>query len=153
MSKTSVQSAARQRARFVLPAVGIMAALIVAGCSKAPEVDHELTASLIQPVARVVVQRVQVTPGNRTGVEIYQALCTSCHAGGLLGAPTTGDAGEWAPRLAKGFETNVASVINGLGAMPARAGSPDLTDTEIERAVAYLLNTAGGDFAEPPVAE
>ncbi len=151
MSKTSVQSASRQRVRFALPAVGTMAALIVAGCGKAPEVDYEVTASLIQPVARVVVQRVQITPGNRTGSEIYQALCTSCHAGGLLDAPKTGDAEAWAPRIAEGFEANVASVINGLGAMPARAGSPDLTDTEIERSVAYLLNTAGGDFTEPPV--
>lgn len=151
MSKTSVQSASRQRIGFAIPAVAVMTALITAGCSKAPEVDHERTASLIQPVAQVALQRVQVAAGNRGGAEIYQSLCTSCHAGGLLGAPKTGDAGDWAPRMAKGFEANVSSVINGLGAMPARGGSPNLTDTEIARSVAYLLNTAGGNFTEPPV--
>jgi len=34
--------------------------------------------------------------------------------------------------------------------MPPRGGGTDLTDTEVERAVVYLLNTAGGDFTEPP---
>ena len=35
--------------------------------------------------------------------------------------------------------------------MPARGGGADLTDTEVARAVAYLLNTAGGDVTEPPI--
>jgi len=150
MTKTHVQLAAKRHSRFTLPVVGALAALIVAGCGKAPEVDYELTASLIQPVARIEVQRVQIVAGNRTGQEIYQNLCTSCHAGGLLGAPTTGDTAAWADRLAEGLEANIASVINGLGAMPPRGGGTDLTDTEVERAVVYLLNTAGGDFTEPP---
>ena len=151
MSKTRVLHAAQRHPRVTLGVVGALAAAIVAGCGKAPEVDHELTATLIQPVARVQIERVQVEAGNRTGAEIYQALCTSCHAAGLLGAPKTGDAEGWAARIAEGFEANVASVINGLGAMPPRGGGSDLTDTEVERAVAYLLNTAGGDFTEPPV--
>lgn len=150
MTKTHVQLAAKRYSRLTLPVVSALAALIVAGCGKAPEVDYELTATLIQPVARIEFQRVQIAAGNRTGQEIYQNLCTSCHAGGLLDAPTTGDVGAWADRLAKGLETNIGSVINGLGAMPARGGGSDLTDTEVERAVVYLLNTAGGDFTEPP---
>lgn len=151
MTENHAQLAARRHARFTLPVVGALTALLVAGCGKAPEADYELTASLIQPVARIEVQRVQVAVGTRSGEEIYKNLCTSCHAGGLLGAPTTGDAAAWADRLAKGLEANVSSAINGLGAMPARGGGSDLTDTEVERAVVYLLNTAGGDFAEPPV--
>lgn len=150
MSKTSVQSASR-RVRFSLPAAGLLAALVLVGCGKDSTVDYELTATLIQPVARLELQRVTVVPGNRSGEELYKALCTSCHAGGLLGAPKTGNAEEWAPRMEKGLEANVASLINGLGAMPPRAGSPDLTDAEAERAVAYLMNQAGGSFTEPPV--
>lgn len=151
MSKTRVQLAARRQSRFALPVIGALAVAVVAGCGKAPEVDYEVTASLIQPVARVEIQRVTVAAGNRTGEQIYQALCTSCHAAGLLAAPKTGDAADWADRMAQGFEANVASVINGKGAMPARGGGADLTDTEVERAVAYLMNTAGGDYTEPPL--
>jgi cytochrome c5 len=43
----------------------------------------------------------------------------------------------------------VASVIKGKGAMPAKGGNPTLDDFEIERAVVYMANSAGGKFAEP----
>jgi cytochrome c5 len=36
--------------------------------------------------------------------------------------------------------------------MPARGGNPALTDIEMSRAVAYLANSAGAKFKEPPVA-
>lgn len=150
MTKTHVQLAAKRPTRFALSVIGALSVLIVVGCGKASEVDHETTATLIQPVARIEVERVQVAAGNRTGEEIYQNLCTSCHAGGLLNAPPTGDTEAWAERLAKGLEANVGSVVHGLGAMPPRGGGSDLTDTEVERAVVYLLNAAGGDFTEPP---
>lgn len=34
-------------------------------------------------------------------------------------------------------------------AMPARGGSPDLTDGGLQRAIAYMVNTAGGHFTTP----
>jgi cytochrome c5 len=43
----------------------------------------------------------------------------------------------------------VASSIKGKGAMPAKGGNPSLDDFEIERAVVYMANSAGGKFAEP----
>ena len=43
------------------------------------------------------------------------------------------------------------SAINGFNAMPKRGGNPDLTDAELERAIAYMANSAGGKFTEPPV--
>ena len=35
--------------------------------------------------------------------------------------------------------------------MPKRGGNPDLTDAELERAIAYMANSAGGNFTEPPI--
>jgi cytochrome c5 len=40
-------------------------------------------------------------------------------------------------------------VVKGKGAMPAKGGNPALDDFEIERAVVYMANSAGGKFAEP----
>jgi cytochrome c5 len=151
MSTTRVQRAAQRHPRLALPVLAILGVAVLAGCGRPDEVDPETTARLIQPVARVEIAREQIKPGARTGEQIYQTICTGCHAAGLLDAPKTGDAAGWADRLAKGLEANVASVINGLGAMPPRGGGADLTDTEVERAVVYLLNTAGGNFTEPPI--
>ena len=137
--------------RRALSVVALLATALAVGCGKKAEIDHELSASLIQPVARVEMKVVEVAAGNRTGEQVYQAVCTVCHAAGLLESPATGNAEQWAERIAKGLEVNVASVVNGLGNMPPRGGGADLTDTEVERAVVYLLNTAGGSFTEPPV--
>lgn len=151
MSKTTVQFTAQRHPRLVLSAAAILGVVLLSACGKPNNVDAETTARLIQPVARVEVAREEVKPGSRTGEQIYQAICTGCHAAGLLESPRTGNADDWADRLAKGLEANVASAINGLGAMPPRGGGADLTDTEVERAVVYLLNGAGGSFTEPPV--
>ncbi|MBL8443373.1 MAG: cytochrome c5 family protein [Zoogloeaceae bacterium] len=151
MSNSRLKGAAGRHTRFATPVACVLAALVVVACGKSNEVDLERTASLIQPVARLELKMVKEEPGKRTGEQIYKNVCTSCHAAGVLGAPATGDAAAWAPRLAQGFEALVASVTNGKNAMPAKGGGTDLTDTEIQRAVAYLTNTAGGNFTEPPV--
>jgi cytochrome c5 len=151
MSKARSPFAEIRSPRRALPVVALLAAALALGCGKKQEIDHELSASLIQPVARVEMKVVEVAAGNRAGEQVYQAVCTVCHAGGLLDSPATGNADQWADRIAKGLEANVASAINGLGNMPPRGGGADLTDTEVERAVVYLLNTAGGSFTEPPL--
>ncbi len=138
-------------ARFAMPAVALVAAALLAGCGEQNTVDPELTASLIQPVARVDIQAVKIAPGSRTGEQIVKSVCAGCHDSGAVGAPKTGDAGQWAPRLALGQDALTASAIAGKGAMPPRGGGADLTDTEVKRAVAYLVNLAGAKFTEPPV--
>ena len=143
----------RALTRLAMPVVAMLAAAALAGCGKQGSVDPELTATLIQPVARLMVQTVKVTPGKRTGTEIYTALCASCHDAGLVGAPKTGDAAAWAPRLALGHDGLTASAIAGKNLMPPRGGGSDLTDTEVKRAVAHLANLAGAKFVEPPVEE
>jgi cytochrome c5 len=151
MSEHRATRAAKRPLSIALPVVAAVAASLLAGCGKQSAVDPEVTASAIAPVARVELKVETVAPGSRTGEQIYKAVCTSCHAAGVLGAPTTGDSAQWAPRLGKGLQGLAASVANGLGAMPPKGGAADLTDTEVLRATAYLANTGGGNFTEPPV--
>jgi mono/diheme cytochrome c family protein len=48
----------------------------------------------------------------------------------------------------------VKHAIAGIRQMPARGGNPDLTDTEVAGAVAYMANQAGANFKAPePKAE
>lgn len=151
MSEHRAQNAAQRPARLALSVIAVAAATLLAGCGQQSPVDEELTASLIQPVARIELKVSKVAPGGRTGEEVYKAICSSCHASGALAAPITGDTGAWAPRLGLGFDGLTASVINGKGAMPPRGGGSDLTDDEVKRAVAFLANQAGASFTEPPI--
>lgn len=84
-----------------------------------------------------------------TGDAVYEQVCAACHTSGVAGAPVLGNAGEWAPRLEKGYDTLLASSINGLGAMPPKGGAAHLSDFEIERAMVYLANESGASFDEP----
>lgn len=82
----------------------------------------------------------------KTGEVVYTEVCSSCHATGALNAPKFGNKGDWSKRTAQGFETLVKNAINGVRAMPARGGNPELSDIEMARAVAYMANAGGANF-------
>ena len=97
------------------------------------------------------VGRVEIRDANRplkSGEEVYNAQCTTCHAAGVAGAPKLGDTGTWSARIATGLETLVNSALKGKGAMGAQSGG-DFEDLEITRAVVYMANAAGGKFEAP----
>jgi cytochrome c5 len=83
---------------------------------------------------------------------VYTAICAACHTSGAAGAPKLGDAGAWAPRIAQGYDTLLKHAIEGIRAMPAKGGNPDLDDVEVARAVVYMANKGGAKFNEPKVA-
>ena len=85
----------------------------------------------------------------KTGQDVYKAVCAACHATGLNKAPKFGDRRDWARFLKSGQKALVQVAIKGEKAMPARGGSPDLSDIEVERAVVHRANAAGAKFAEP----
>ena len=79
--------------------------------------------------------------GPRDGGAVYNAVCHTCHATGLLGSPKLGDAGAWGPRIAQGKETLYTHAINGYNAMPAKGGA-DIPDEEVQNAVDYMVGEA-----------
>ena len=82
-------------------------------------------------VATMVVQAAEQPPQ-------YAASCGACHAYAVAGAPKTGDAAQWEPRLAKGMEALVSSVKNGLGVMPAGGMCTTCSDDEHEALITYM---------------
>lgn len=111
--------------------------------------SQEAVAKRIQPVAGFALVTAEGSTEQKTGEQVYNATCSACHGAAIAGAHKFGDATAWAPIIAKGFEPLLQSVINGLGAMPARAGNPNLSDLELARAVVYITSQAGGNFPEP----
>ena len=85
----------------------------------------------------------------QTGEAIYNSTCAACHGAGVAGAPKFGDAGAWGARIAQGYDTVVKHALEGLRAMPAKGGNPDLDDVEVARAVVYMSNAGGAKFKEP----
>ncbi|WP_186136433.1 c-type cytochrome [Burkholderia gladioli] len=108
-------------------------------------------AARIAPLAQVDVKDANAPRSYKSGEEIYKAVCVTCHASGAAGAPKFGNAGDWAPRIAQGYDTLLHVALTGQGAMPARGGtSPDdVSDFEIARAVVYMANNSGAKFADP----
>lgn len=115
----------------------------------------EMADRLNPPVKGVAIAAPDAPAQMRTrsvasGEEVYRAQCVACHATGAAGAPRQGDVTAWAPRIRSGLASMLQSTVKGKGAMGAQAGG-DFQELELARAVAYLANTAGGKFAEPPL--
>jgi cytochrome c5 len=86
----------------------------------------------------------------RDGRAVYEAVCASCHATGVLRAPRFGDAAAWKPLIAEGQRSLVRTAIKGIRQMPPKGGDPSLSAVEVERAVVYMANAAGARFKDPP---
>ena len=105
-------------------------------------------AARIAPVASDAVFDATAVVVPKTGQQVFEAQCTTCHTAGLLGAPKFGDAAAWGPRVAKGYDALLTSALHGKGNMPAQGGG-DFSDYEVGRAVVYMSNAGGGKLAEP----
>jgi len=106
------------------------------------------TAARIAPVASDAVFDANAVVIPKSGQQVFEAQCTTCHSAGLLGAPKFADAAAWGPRVAKGYEALLQSALHGKGNMPAQGGG-DFSDYEVGRAVVYMANAGGGKLAEP----
>lgn len=85
----------------------------------------------------------------QSGEAVYNTTCVACHGSGAAGAPKFGDAGAWSARIAQGYDTLLKHALEGLRAMPAKGGNPDLDDVEVARAVVYMADKGGAKFKEP----
>ncbi len=87
--------------------------------------------------------------GERSGKEVVEAACASCHAAGAQGAPRIGDQQAWSKRAAKGLSGLTQNALKGIRQMPPHGANFKLTDLDIKRAIAYMVNQSGGKWQEP----
>jgi cytochrome c5 len=111
----------------------------------------EAVAERVRPVAENGFTLVDANAPRvlQAGNAVYAAVCSACHDSGAAGAPKLGNSGAWSARLAQGYDVLVKHAVEGIRAMPAKGGNPDLDNIEVARAVVYLTNKSGASFKEP----
>ena len=117
------------------------------------ETTEAATQTRIQPVGQLKLGD-GILVGERQGDQIFNKICIQCHAADSIvpNAPKFENKGDWAPRIAQGFDTLFQHALNGFNAMPAKGGAADLTDQELKRVITYMANKAGGTFPDPDAA-
>ena len=141
---------------LIMPGLVIfMLVKMVVGIQTSRPVDSDPAAAnaailaRIKPVGEVSLKDTSTPQAPKSGEQVVNEVCIACHGVGALGSPKIGDAAAWGPRIAQGFDTLVKHALEGIRAMPARGGNPDLSDIEIAGAVAYMANKSGASFKAP----
>ena len=106
-------------------------------------------AALLAFAAPITAQQVNAQGGERSGKEVVELVCASCHATGAQGAPKIGDKAAWGKRASQGLTSLTEHALKGIRQMPAHGGNLKITDLEIGRAVTYMVNQSGGRWVEP----
>ena len=78
--------------------------------------------------------------GSRSGDDVYNTSCKTCHGAGMAGAPKYGAADQWAARIDKGMDTMYTSAISGFQGMPPKGLCMDCSDDELKAAVDYMVD-------------
>ncbi len=137
---------------FVVPiAIAILISQWVTSGSRGMHEDDSAILARIQPVGQVQLAAAAGPRGQLTGEQVYDQVCKTCHETGVLNAPKFRDKAAWAKVIAQGQTVAVDHAIKGIRAMPPKGGNADLDDVEVERAVAFMANNAGGGWKEPVV--
>ena len=104
--------------------------------------------SATNPVSETVTIAVPATAPEKAGNEDlaageghYRTACFACHDSGAAGAPRINDSLAWSTRVDAGLDHLTLSVLNGKGAMPPKGGAMQLSDSDIRKAVAFMINT------------
>ncbi len=114
-------------------------------------VEDEIRARL-QPAGEVCVMGTECAAGMAVAAgngepkdpeTVYNASCSACHGTGVNNAPVYGNAEAWAPRIAKGNDVLMESLVNGLnnGAMPAKGLCMDCSNEDLQATLDYMLQS------------
>jgi cytochrome c5 len=76
---------------------------------------------------------------NQAVVDNYNRSCIACHSSGAAGAPKTGVEADWAPRMEKGMDALVASVVNGMNAMPPKGMCFDCSNEDFKALIQHMM--------------
>ena len=139
---------------FLVPIVLIvmLSQLVTSGFDTSkdnPALSDAAVAARLKPIGQIEVTDPNAPKVEKTGKEVVDAVCGACHGAGLLNAPKIGDKAAWGKLVSQGLPRLTQSAIKGKGSMPPRGGSPDVSDIELARSIAYMANQSGANIKEP----
>lgn len=105
-----------------------------------------ILGGLLLPFVALALSSAPALAVERSGKEVVEAVCITCHASGKDGAPKIGDKAAWSERAAKGLDKLTQNAVTGVRNMPAHGGQAALSDLEMSRAVGYMVS--GGHSAD-----
>ncbi|MGW8389344.1 c-type cytochrome [Pseudoduganella sp. HUAS MS19] len=73
--------------------------------------------------------------------ERYERSCMVCHARNGSGAPLTGFAPHWNPRLAQGIDQLVRHASDGFNAMPAMGQCNDCSTDDLRALTLFMMRS------------
>lgn len=130
--------------------VAVVAAMCLVSAAFASQ-EKETIEDRLKPVGEVcmagddcaaAVQVAAAGGGARSGADVYDTKCATCHATGAAGAPKLGDVAAWAPRLGKGMDVLYTSAISGFNGMPAKGLCFDCSDDELKASVDHMVENS-----------
>ena len=136
----------------ILSIVAALAVVAGAAAAMAQNVDEEI-AKRIAPVGETCMQGEECAAAPpaatasaggapRSGQQVFDSACHTCHATGVAGAPKFGNAGDWGPRIAQGMDTLYTHALQGIRAMPPKGLCADCSEDEIKAAVNYMTENS-----------
>jgi cytochrome c5 len=101
-------------------------------------VDYLLNESLSRS-QWLDIQAEKLQTPTRTGHMIYNEKCSACHSSGASGAPKTGDADAWKPRVSKNLDVLVQNTLNSEH-HPKQGSCPSCSTNDILEAIKYMIS-------------
>ncbi|MBH32351.1 MAG: cytochrome C [Gammaproteobacteria bacterium] len=129
----------------------VIAQVVVPDKLYSDRVHNNSVVERIEPVGKLNYGKVSLSPSTTSkdtsaplfsnGEEVYKAVCQSCHTTGVINAPLYGNKDSWGERINKDLSVLYQNAINGIGAMPAKGGRPDISNKLVKSAVDYIVNS------------
>jgi len=82
-----------------------------------------------------------LSPADPKLARLYAQTCKTCHTNPSSGAPQTGDANAWAPRLPQGMPALVQHAISGYKAMPPMGSCMDCSEAEFQALIRFMSSS------------
>ncbi len=74
------------------------------------------------------------------GKQVYEKVCSICHADGQLGAPRLGDQSAWEPLVKQNMDVLITRSISGYKGHPPMGSCYKCNDADIIAAVKYMVD-------------